>query len=272
MTFALDPKVVYRELRDPPLPAALRAAAEACFAAQRRAARRQGREPASPADRGEERERALQAARRPERERARRSARHPERDDARRMADAAELARLLAGGEIIGGVVRQREIATAVPFNARQTRDAVRSAEVERCRARVDVALGNWLDVLFAGTAPPVLSPAGHWWYPPGTCFGWHTNRDYPGWRLYLTHAEEPGRSFFRYRHPESGAVVTSPDATWHLRLFEVSSTRPFWHAIYSDTHRFSIGWQVRPRSATALLRAALERLRRAAGTRLTRD
>jgi hypothetical protein len=46
-----------------------------------------------------------------------------------------------------------------------------------------------------------------------------------------------------------------------HLRLFEVSSDRPLWHAIHSDTHRFSIGWFVRPWSLRGAVAAGVKRL-----------
>lgn len=115
---------------------------------------------------------------------------------------------------------------------------------------------------LFDAGRTPILFAAGQWWYPPGTYFGWHTNQSYPGWRLYLSYADEPGRSFFRYRDPVSGAVVTSADGRWDLRFFEVSAERLFWHAIASDTHRFSVGWMVRPWSLRNAARAGVARLR----------
>jgi hypothetical protein len=128
-------------------------------------------------------------------------------------------------------------------------------------RARLDRAVARWLGRGLATPVRPVLSAAGQWWYPPGTHFGWHTNHGYPGWRLYLSHAEDEDRSFFRYRDPQSGRVVTSLDGHWHLRLFEVSGDRPLWHAIHSDTHRFSIGWFVRPWSLRNALDAGVKRI-----------
>ena len=215
----LDPAIPYRELRDPPLPEAVRVLALDCFAAQRRAA----------------------AALAPDGEEARASEVEPE------AVSAAALERLLASGRTVGGIVTQREVATAIPFNARLARDVVWSRDVAARRGALDTALARWVTTLFAPAREPILMPAGQWWYPPGTHFGWHTNDAYPGWRLYLSHAEEEGRSLFRYRDPSSGAVVTSPDARWHLRLFAISAERPLWHAIASSTHRFSIGWHVRP-------------------------
>lgn len=238
--FSLDRDVPYRELRDPALPDELRALALACFAAQRRAVAARGPGATPPA--------ASTAG-----------------GKARRAEDAvsgAALERILAEGRSIGGVVTDRDLATAIPFNARFTEDVVWSAEVAASRARLDRAVAGWLGSRFATAVPPVLSAAGQWWYPPGTWFGWHTNHGYPGWRLYLSHAEEEDRSFFRYRDPRTGAVVTSPDGRWHLRLFEVASDRPLWHAIHSaDTHRFSIGWFVRPWSLRAAVAARVKRI-----------
>ena len=74
---------------------------------------------------------------------------------------------------------------------------------------------------------------------------GWHTNSKSPGWRLYISYAEETGKSFFRYRDPDTGQVVTSMDAQWNFRLFRIDSTKPFWHAVYSETNRYSFGYRI---------------------------
>ena len=54
-------------------------------------------------------------------------------------------------------------------------------------------------------------------------------------------------RSFFRYRRPDGGEIVTSLDTGWNVRLFEVNPARPLWHAVWSETDRFSFGYVVRP-------------------------
>jgi len=97
--FSFDPRTPYRELREPPLPDALRALALECFAAQRRAL----------------------------------ATSHATAAAATPGSDAVSepaLERILASGETVGGIVTRRELATAIPFNARHTRDAVRSREV----------------------------------------------------------------------------------------------------------------------------------------------
>lgn len=223
----LDPSLPYRELRDPPLDEPLRALARACFDAQRAVA-------AGRARAGDGR--------------------------AAHAVSAAALDEILSSGRRVAGIASERDIATAVPFNVRNVDDVVRSRAIATERRRLDRELGRWLAALFEAPAPPVLFPAGHWWYPPGTYLGWHTNERFPGWRLYLSHAEEPDASFFRYRDPRSGEVVTSPDGAWDLRLFEVAHERRLWHAVASDTHRYSIGWIVKPWSLRDAASLAVKR------------
>lgn len=225
----LDPSAPYRELRDPPLDDRLRALALRCFAAQRAVAA------------------------------ARALPRAPGDGVASRAVSAAALGAILASGRRVAGIATEREIATAIPFNVRNVGDVVRSRAIAAERRQLDRELGRWIARLFAGAAP-VLFPAGHWWYPPGSHLGWHTNERFPGWRLYLSHAVEPGASFFRYREPHSGEVVTSLDGAWDLRLFEVHPERRLWHAVASDTHRFSIGWIVRPWSLRDAASRAVQR------------
>lgn len=84
----------------------------------------------------------------------------------------------------------------------------------------------------------------GNFWYPPGGYMGWHTNGNDPGVRLYATWAKEGYKSFFRYA--TAGAIVTSYDAEgWNFRQFTVDRQRPFWHCVYSDTHRVSFGFNL---------------------------
>jgi hypothetical protein len=73
---------------------------------------------------------------------------------------------------------------------------------------------------------------------------------------------EEPGRSFFRYRDPETDRVVTARDDRWNVRVFRVGGEKPFWHAVYSNTHRFSFGYMLVRRSPSEWLRRTLERVR----------
>ncbi len=87
---------------------------------------------------------------------------------------------------------------------------------------------------------------SGHLWYRAGTGLGWHTNTRVPGWRAYLTWTEEPGgESYFRYRDPSDGSIVTSVDTGLDLRLFHVSATEPFWHCIWAGAERHSFGYRL---------------------------
>ena len=76
---------------------------------------------------------------------------------------------------------------------------------------------------------------------------GWHTNSKFPGWRLYITYAEKPGKSFFRYRGPDTGEIVTSMDEEWDFRFFRVARDVLLWHTVHSDTNRFSLGYTLQP-------------------------
>jgi hypothetical protein len=78
--------------------------------------------------------------------------------------------------------------------------------------------------------------------YPPGGWMGWHTNSDRAGWRLYLNYSMASDRSFFRWF--EDGEIATDYDvAGFNFRLFRIGSERDlFWHCIYADDWRFSLG------------------------------
>ena len=105
---------------------------------------------------------------------------------------------VLRAGEDVHGIASDRSISNVIVFNAAHIGDAVLSPEVRRLRDRVDVHVRRqrgWERALSSG----------HFWYPPGGYMSWHTNAGAPGLRLYLSYAREPGRSFFRYRDPQTG-------------------------------------------------------------------
>jgi hypothetical protein len=84
---------------------------------------------------------------------------------------------------------------------------------------------------------------SGRTWYPENGYMGWHTNSNNKGFRLYCSFARESGKSFFRYRNPETGEVVTSFDKDgWNFRIFRIGDD-PLWHCVFSETDRFSIGY-----------------------------
>jgi len=95
-------------------------------------------------------------------------------------------------------------------------------------------------------TSPLTLGQSGRHWYPPGGYMGWHTNSNVKGFRLYCSHAPVDDASFFRYRHPLSGEILTSQDTSgWNFRLFRTDAD-PLWHCVYSATDRISMGYVIR--------------------------
>jgi hypothetical protein len=81
---------------------------------------------------------------------------------------------------------------------------------------------------------------SGRTWYPKNGYMGWHTNSNNKGFRLYCSYVAEANKSFFRYF--ENGEIVTSWDKEgWNFRIFNVNHL--FWHCVYSETDRFSIGY-----------------------------
>ena len=79
-------------------------------------------------------------------------------------------------------------------------------------------------------------------WYPPNGYIGWHL--DDKGGRIYSTWAE--GKSFFRYRHPETGMIITSWDKPnqWTFRIFTFNPEKPLWHCVMAEDLRISVGYK----------------------------
>lgn len=100
---------------------------------------------------------------------------------------------------------------------------------------------------LFTNSEDLYLWNSGNNLYPPGGYLGWHTNNNNAdmGWRLYTSYTEEPGKSFFRYLDPITKEIITSNDSQWNFRLFNISRKRPFWHCVYTDTSRISMGYLI---------------------------
>ena len=144
--------------------------------------------------------------------------------------------------ESIGG---PRHIANCVVFGSHHVEGAIRNNDVRRLMRSVDRLVSAKVKGLFRSADPVWADRIGHFWYPPGSYMGWHTNSNAPGWRMYVTHCDEPGKSFFRYRDPRSREIVTSSDRRWTVRLFKVSADDLMWHAVYSDTNRYSFGYRI---------------------------
>lgn len=104
---------------------------------------------------------------------------------------------------------------------------------------------------------------SGHLWYPKGSHMGWHTNGLAPGWRIFINYAEEPGKSFFRYRDPATGEIITAWDKQWNLRVLRITRRNPLWHCVYADTNRFSLGWMVISEQAQAGLAGFAKRIQK---------
>ena len=166
---------------------------------------------------------------------------HP---NAREVSEAA-LADVLRSGAQVSGIATEPEISNCIAFNYHSVQGAVMNEQLSTHRRAVDALVSERVRALFRQARQLSVKNSGHFWYPPGGFMGWHTNPRTPGWRLYINYCEEPGKSFFRYRDQEQGTTVTAMDKVWNFRLFKITNGKPLWHAIYSDTNRFSLGYRV---------------------------
>lgn len=182
--------------------------------------------------------------------------------DASRLVSEDMLAEVLQKGTDVHGISRHPEISNVVVFNAKNIGSAVMSEDVLALRDRIDGMVADKVRETFDIGKGWGVTCSGHFWYPPGGYMGWHTNSSVPDWRLYISYAEEPDKSFFRYRDPGSHEIVTAMDHGWAVRLFLVDRDTPLWHAIYSDTNRFSLGYRVHPwRPLKIIVRGIKKRL-----------
>jgi len=139
---------------------------------------------------------------------------------------------------------KDRQISNCIVFGTPDV-GGIRNDDVRRLMRRVDQIVAAKAKELFKSNHAIWTDRIGHFWYPPGGYMGWHTNSNAPGWRMYVTCCDAPGKSFFRYRDPKSREIVTSYDRLWTVRLFKVSSDDLMWHSIYSDTNRYSFGYRI---------------------------
>jgi hypothetical protein len=83
----------------------------------------------------------------------------------------------------------------------------------------------------------------GHFWYPPGGWMGWHSNSHNPRGRIYISWAEEGGKSFFRYQDRKTGEIITQWEKKgWQINRFTIPTDDIFWHCVGSYTNRVSFG------------------------------
>jgi hypothetical protein len=85
--------------------------------------------------------------------------------------------------------------------------------------------------------------PSGHFIYPPGGGMPWHTNNDFPGQRIYISHVDSPEQSAFRYI--QNDKIIDDFDTGWNLRVFEVGKSKPLWHSVHTQVTRLSLGFLV---------------------------
>lgn len=158
---------------------------------------------------------------------------------------AERLHQILSQGQDIHGIASDRSISNVITFSARNIQDAVIDPAVEQSRKEVDRQIARLVKALFRDNYRLAVTSSGHLWYPPGAYMGWHTNSRVPGWRIYVNYAEQEGKSFFRYRDPDTKNIITLNDRHWNIRIFKISRDRPLWHSVYSETNRFSMGYMV---------------------------
>ena len=145
----------------------------------------------------------------------------------------------------ISDIVEDRRISNCIAYNFDNVGDAIMDDALVALRHYIDNVMLTRARALFPLCPDLTVENTGHFWYPRGSYMGWHTNLRTPGWRCYISIADVPDRSFFRYRVPGDGRVVTSWDRIWNMRLFYISPAAPLWHAVYSDTNRFSLGYKI---------------------------
>jgi hypothetical protein len=136
----------------------------------------------------------------------------PDRQAAVAAVSEEALRFILQSGRNMHGIATDREISNVIVFNAKNIHDAVFSSEARTARKSVDKAVAEKIKHRFPSQEKLAFSDSGYFWYPPGAYMAWHTNSGAPGWRLYVSYAEEPGKSFFRYRDPDTHEIITSVD------------------------------------------------------------
>lgn len=167
--------------------------------------------------------------------------------DAANLVSQKALASILEKGADVHGISKQPEISNVIAFNAKTVGNSVSDEKTVALRGRIDQLVADKLRETFDIGVGWGVTCSGHFWYPPGGYMGWHTNAGVPDWRLYIAYSDEPDRSFFRFRDPDTSEVMTAMDRGWSVRLFHVDREKPFWHAVYSETNRFSLGYRIHP-------------------------
>jgi hypothetical protein len=189
----------------------------------------------------------------------------PDPDASFKVSEEA-LKQFVEAGEIIDNVSSKRNLTNCVVFNASKLTDTVVNQEIMELRQKVDRIVGQRIDNIFYDENDLFTQNSGHFMYPPGGYMGWHTNSGSPGWRLYINYAEQPGKSFFRYRDPETGKIVTCWDKKWNFRLFRIDQAKLLWHSVYSDTNRYSFGFRITLHKKSDLPKRVVRRIKNLVG------
>ena len=90
--------------------------------------------------------------------------------------------------------------------------------------------------------------PRGNFYYPAGGFREWHSNRkDGTGYRIYFIACEQDNKSGLNYIDPNDNKVKILYDKNEHANIFYVNDSvdNPFFHSVFSDTDRFSFGFNV---------------------------
>lgn len=61
----------------------------------------------------------------------------------------------------------------------------------------------------------------------------------------------------------DTNEIITSMDSEWNVCIFEIRSDKYPWHAVYSDTNRFSLGYMIYPKDFKGSISQTLKRLLR---------
>jgi hypothetical protein len=152
---------------------------------------------------------------------------------------------ILATGQDISDIRTHQELSNCIVFHTKNLDGSLINEDVIALRKKADNMIAGKIRTLFEPGAKPDIEMSGHFWYPKGGFMGWHTNLRKPGWRMYVNYATEENKSFFRYRDPMTGEIVTSWDKHWNFRLFIIDAALPFWHCVHSETDRFSLGYKI---------------------------
>jgi hypothetical protein len=103
---------------------------------------------------------------------------------------------------------------------------------------------------LFAELGIETEKNSGQFFYPPGGFRTWHTNVwDGLGFRGYIVHVDRDNMSALNVM--KGDRMISCPDKARIFRLFKITGgSKPTWHSVVSDCHRYSLGFKIPDRVA----------------------